>query len=234
VPDSIGVRLQSGPPVPFAQLVNSVDASRFAAIAQEMKAAGVWSVPTILVWENLYGQAETPEAMGARDEMKYWPRDAVAQYVDRKRDYIAAQRQQWITPELSAQYLTLRRRALRAFANAGAPLLMGTDSPQLFMVPGFSLHHELRIVAEAGLTPFQIYESGSKNVARYVAERLKQPGNFGTVAVGNRADLVLLEANPLESVVNLTRRAGVMVRGRWVSTSEIEAGLAELTARYAQ
>jgi imidazolonepropionase-like amidohydrolase len=190
-------------------------------------------VPTILVWENLYSQAETPEQMGTRAEMRYWPRQAVANYVNQKRNQNAQQQQQGITPELAARYLALRRQALKAVVDAGAPLLMGTDSPQLFMVPGFALHRELGIIAAAGVTPFQIYESGAKNVARYVAGQLKQDGAFGTVAVGNRADLVLLDANPLEGVGNLTKRAGVMVRGRWVSAAEIDRGLAELAARYA-
>jgi imidazolonepropionase-like amidohydrolase len=102
------------------------------------------------------------------------------------------------------------------------------------MVPGFALHRELGIIAAAGVSPYQIYESGAKNVAQYVSERLKQDGRFGTVAVGNRADLVLLDANPLETVANLKKRAGVMVRGRWVSHAEIERGLAEVASRYAQ
>lgn len=233
VPDSTGVRLQSGA-ASFAELVNGVDASRFGSLAQDMKAGGVWSVPTILVWENLYSQAETPETMGERQELKYWPRQAVANYVNSKRNSVAQQQQQGITPQLAAKYLALRRQALKAVADAGAPLLMGTDSPQLFMVPGFSLHRELGIIATAGVTPYQMYESGAKNVARYVAERLKQDGRFGTVAVGNRADLVLLDANPLQSVANLTKRAGVMVRGRWVAAAEIDRGLADLAARYAQ
>src|SRR5688500_666120 len=127
-------------------------------------------------------------------------------------------------PEIAARYLALRRQALKTLADTGATLLMGTDSPQLFMVPGFALHRELGIIAEAGLAPYQMYESGAKNVARYVAEQLKQDGRFGTVTVGNRADLVLLDANPLQSVGNLTRRSGVMVRGRWLSAAEIEKG----------
>jgi hypothetical protein len=232
-PDSIGVRLQTGG-VSLEQLVNSVDASRFPSIANELKAAGVWSVPTMLVWENLFSQAETPEAMAARAEMKYASRQAVANYVAGKHNQIQQQRNNGVTPEIAARYLALRRQALKALADAGAPLLMGTDSPQLFMVPGFALHRELGIVSQAGLTPYQIYESGSKNIARYVADVLKQDGRFGTVAVGNRADLVLLDANPLQSVANLTRRAGVMVRGRWVSAAEIDKGLAELATRYAQ
>jgi imidazolonepropionase-like amidohydrolase len=220
--------------VTLPELVANVDPSKFPAIAAEMKTAGTWNVPTMLVWENLYSQAETPEQMGAREELKYWPRQAVANYVNQKRNSINTQRNAGVTPEIAAKYMALRRQALKAVADAGTPLLMGTDSPQLFMVPGFAMHREMGIVAAAGVTPFQIYESGSKNVARYVAEQLKQDGKFGTVAVGNRADLVLLEANPLANVTNLTKRAGVMVKGRWVPAAEIDKGLAELAQRYAQ
>ena len=233
VPDSVGIRLQNNT-ASFAEFVNNVQPARFVDLARRMNEAGVWNVPTILVWENLYSQSETPEEMGARAEMKYWPRQAVANYVSQKRNQVAQQQQQGITPELAAKYLMLRRQALRAVVDAHAPLLMGTDSPQLFMVPGFALHRELGIIASAGVTPYQIYESGAKNVARYVSEQLKQDGRFGTVAVGTRADLVLLDANPLATVGNLTKRSGVMVRGRWVSAAEIDKGLAELAARYAQ
>ena len=232
-PDSVFARLRAGG-VPLPELVASVDAGKFSAIANEMKRAGAWNVPTMLVWENLYSQSETPEAMGERAEMKYAPRQQVANYVAQKTNMNLQQRAAGQTPEIAAQYIALRRRALKAVADAGAPLLMGTDSPQLFMVPGFALHRELGIIADAGVSPYKILESGAKNVAQYVAEQLKQDGRFGTVAVGNRADLVLLEANPLQSVASLTKRAGVMVKGRWVPASEIERGLADLAAKYAQ
>jgi imidazolonepropionase-like amidohydrolase len=233
LPDVMTERLRAGQ-VPLPELVANVDASKFPAVAAELRAAGTWNVPTILVWENLYSQAETPEDMGRREELTYWPRQAVAGYVNQKRNSVNAQRSQGVTAEIAARYLGLRRQALKALADAGTPLLMGTDSPQLFMVPGFALHREMRILAEAGLSPFRIYESGSKNVARYVAEQLKQDGSFGTVAVGHRADLVLLDADPLASVANVATRAGVMVRGRWVPAAEIERGLAELAERAAR
>jgi imidazolonepropionase-like amidohydrolase len=232
-PDAMQAQLLQGG-VTLPQMVDAVDPAKFPAIARQMKDAGVWSVPTMLVWENLFSHAETPEQMAARAEMQYASRQQVAAYVNNKRNGMQQQVAQGLTAEVAAKYIALRRQALKALADADAPLLMGTDSPQLFMVPGFALHRELGIVSAAGLTPFQIYASGSRNVARYVRDHLKQDGRFGTVAVGNRADLVLLDANPLQSVANLTQRAGVMVRGRWVPREEIERGLAELAARYAQ
>ncbi|MEX2178555.1 MAG: amidohydrolase family protein [Gemmatimonadaceae bacterium] len=233
-PDSIFARLATPNAVPFADFVAAVDPTKFGAIANAMKDAGVWSVPTMLVWENLYSQSETPEQMAQRAELQYAARATVANYVTQKGNMIRQHRNAGITPNVAARYVALRRQALKAVADAGAPLLMGTDSPQLFMVPGFALHRELGILSESGLTPFQIFESGSRNVARYASQVLGQDGRFGTVAVGNRADLVLLDANPLASVDNLTRRAGVMVGGRWVSGQEIEQGLAALGAKYAQ
>jgi hypothetical protein len=234
LPNDIFERTRGTAPVPLADIVNNVDPARFAAVAAEIKAANSWQVPTILVWENLFSQAETPEQMGAREELKYVSAQARANYITQKGNLMQGQRNNGVTPELAAKYTDLRRRALKALVDADAPLLMGTDSPQLFMVPGFALHRELAIIASLGVSPFRLYESGSKNVARYVADKLKQDGRFGTVAVGNRADLVLLDANPLQTVENLKRRAGVMVRGRWVSSQEIDRGLAQLAAKYAQ
>ncbi|MDQ3698429.1 MAG: amidohydrolase family protein [Gemmatimonadota bacterium] len=227
--DSAIARLRGGG-TNFADFVRSIDAGLFASLAQETKARGTWNVPTMFLWESFFGP-ESPEAMAQRPEMRYVSRQAVEGWQNQKRNRIRLDSANAATPELAARYLALRRRMLKALADAGALLLMGTDSPQMFNVPGFALHRELQVMSQAGLTPYQVLESGTRNVARYAAEDLKLDGAFGTVAVGNRADLVLLEANPLEGVENVAKRAGVMVRGRWVPASEIEAGLAALVAR---
>jgi adenine deaminase len=80
-------------------------------------------------------------------------------------------------------------------------------------------------MVKAGFTPFQIYQSGSINVARYFGVE----NEVGTVAAGRRADLVLLDANPLENVSNWGKRAGVMVRGKWYDAAEIQRRLEELS-----
>ncbi len=145
-----------------------------------------------------------------------------------------ADAQNGVTPTDAAHLLSLRRKMLKFLADEGAPLLMGTDSPQMFNVPGFALHRELGVAVAAGLTPWQVLESGSKNVGLYVAQDLKQDGRFGTVTVGSRADLVLLDADPLQDVSNLARRSGVMVKGRWIPREEIDRGLAALAEKYSR
>ena len=233
VPDPLKRRIMSPTEqVPFSEWMAGVTDDKLRELARRTKDAGVWNVPTVFLWESLYGTF-APESAAQRPEMKYAPKQWVNGWITQKRNQAQGLTQGGVTPELAQQLLSHRRKFLKALADAGAPLLMGTDSPQMFNVPGFALHRELRLMGEAGLTPYQVLESGTKNVGLYVERDLKQDGKFGTVAVGNWADLVLLDANPLQSLDNLTERAGVMVRGRWVPAAEIDAGLASLAAKYA-
>jgi imidazolonepropionase-like amidohydrolase len=231
VPETTAVRLQGGGAT-LADFFRNVDESRFEELARLTRAAGIWNVPTAALWENLFDRT-SPDELLKRPENRYVPRAWLNNWATAKRNRIQQDAQQGVTPEMASQFLRARRTMLKALADAGAPLLMGTDSPQIFSVPGFSLQRELALAVEAGLTPYQVLESGAKNVGRYAAEELKLDGRFGTIAAGQRADLVLLDANPLADIANLTRRAGVMVRGRWVSRDEIRRGLEELAARYA-
>lgn len=231
VPETTAVRLQGGGAT-LADLIRNIDESRFEELARLARAAGIWNVPTAALWENLFDHT-SPDELLQRPENRYAPRALVNSWANRKRDQVQRHARQGVTPELTKQFLTARRRMLKTLADVGAPLLMGTDSPQIFSVPGFSLHRELALAVASGLTPYQVLESGTKNVGRYAAEELKLDGRFGTVAAGQRADLVLLDGNPLDDVGNLTRRAGVMVRGRWLSAEELRTGLEELAARYA-
>ena len=219
--------------ISLPEVWRSVTDDRLRQLAAKTKAAGTWNVPTMFLWESFFGPG-SPEDWSTREEMKYAPKQWVNNWMNQKRQRIQQDAQNGIAPADAALFISLRRRMLKALADAGAPLLMGTDSPQMFNVPGFALHRELQVAVEAGLTPYQVLESGSKNVGLYAAQDLGLDGNFGTVEVGKRADLVLLDANPLASLANLTKRAGVMVNGRWVPKSEIDAGLAALAARYAQ
>ena len=106
-----------------------------------------------------------------------------------------------------------------ALHEAGAGLLLGSDAPQVFNVPGFSLHHELRFMVESGLTPYEALVTGTTAVANFLAT------NTGRVEIGRDADLLLLDANPLEDIGNTRRVHGVMLRGTWHSSNELEGRL---------
>ena len=232
-PDSLRQSAQPNA-LPLGRVIAGTRATdaELRALARRTREAGVWNVPTAYLWESFFGP-EDPDVLARLPEMRYVSPLMVQGWVTQKRNRMTADAQNAVTPELATQYLTLRRRILKALADEGAPLLMGTDSPQMFNVPGFALHREVAVMQEAGVAPYAVLESGTRNVARYAREVLGEPDDFGTVAVGKRADLVLLDADPLADVGNLSRRAGVMVGGRWLPAAELEAGLAAIAAKHA-
>ena len=202
-----------------------MDQGRIDEIVRLTVDEDVYVVPTMYLWENLYGTTDA-EPFLAQPEMRF---------------VSATQREAWRrqaaggalgTPEELEVFFALRKRILKALADAGAGILMGTDSPQLFNVPGFALHREIAMMAEAGMTHHQILLSGTASVGRYVREHLCLDQQFGLVAPGQRADLVLLGSNPLDDLDNLTDRVGVMVRGRWIPRAELDAGLEALAAKH--
>jgi imidazolonepropionase-like amidohydrolase len=214
----------------FVDFIGRVDTTQFRELARLTREAGIYNVPTAFLWETFF--SPTPaESLLALPELRYMPPQARNAWGNAKRQRLGMMTQQGVPPATQLRYLALRRQMLRTLADAGAPLLMGTDSPQVFNVPGFALHRELQVARAAGLTPWQVLESGTRNVARYTSEVLKLDGRFGTVATGQRADLVLLDGDPLLDLSNLQRRAGVMVNGRWLPWSELESRLAALAER---
>jgi len=223
--DNVQAQVNAGT-ISLGGLVEGVDEGKLAEIVQLTIDNDVYVVPTMYLWENLYGFPDA-DAILSQPEMKY-----VSQ----------SQRDAWRRQsegnarggeEEVAAYLALRKQVLKGLSDAGAGILMGTDSPQMFNVPGYALHRELQVVAEAGISNYEILKSGTAWVGKYVADHLELDGSFGTVAAGQRADLVLLGSNPIDDLENLTDRVGVMVRGRWVSRKEIDLGLAALAAKHA-
>jgi len=196
-------------------LINEVDESRIPALVEKTKAAGTSMVPTEVLFVNLLND-EDAQAMAQRPEMKYvQPPQTVQNWIGQKQKFAqlpAADRQ---------KYLALRRSLIKRLHTAGVPFLLGSDAPQWWNVPGFSIHRELQVMVAAGLTPYEALRSGTANVATY----FKTTATAGTVAKGKRADLVLLDANPLDDISNSSKIAGVMLNGRWLSKSDIDARL---------
>ncbi|MGZ8412435.1 MAG: amidohydrolase family protein [Gemmatirosa sp.] len=203
-----------------------IDRTQLADLVRRSREARAWVVPTMALWEVLMGVPDL-ETLTAYPELRYMPRDQVTQWTELHRRRLA-------DPQMDRargrQMAENRMAILKALSDGGVRVLMGTDAPQQFSVPGFSLHRELQSMRAAGMTPEQIMASGSTRVGEYFATS----DRFGAVAPGHRADLLLLDASPLADVANLTRRAGVMVRGRWLPESEIQQRLAASAARQAQ
>jgi len=189
--------------------------------------AGVWNCPTLVVYEKFVGPDEAA-ALRHRPEMRFVPPRLRATW-DPSRDFRLAG---WKPEQFAAlkKWNVWRRYLVRLLRDAHAPLLLGTDTGNPFVVAGWAVHEELKLLVLAGLTPFEALQAATAAPARYLGEE----DTFGTVAVGRRADLLLLSANPLADVANARRIEGVMVRGRWLPAAELERRLEELAASYAR
>jgi imidazolonepropionase-like amidohydrolase len=194
-------------------LAEYADENRIRGIAAATAAAGVWNVPTQSLFEHLVS-AEDPRMMADRPEMKYVSAGTVETWKQTKTQFL---QEPLYKPATAARAIELRRKLILALHESGAGLLLGSDAPQIFNVPGFSIHRELKMLVEAGLSPFEALQSGTV----YPASFFNQEGSFGTVQTGLDADLVLLDGNPLQDIGNSRRIHGVMIRGRWLSRQDI-------------
>jgi len=196
-----------------------VDPTKLAAVVKLTRDSGTWVIPTMCLWETIIGAADL-EKMSNYPESKYMPPDQVEQW---KKGYQALLNRK--DNRMPAQQTAANRKVLlKALSDGGVKILFGTDAPQQFSVPGFSIHREIRAMADAGMRPFDILKSATANVGDY----FKDKDRFGVIAPGHRADLLLLEANPLEDAANVAKRSGVMVRGRWLAAREIQVRLEKI------
>lgn len=202
-----------------SNLAPLLDWSLLSDLAKATVAAGVWVVPTETLMESQ--SAGNLEEMLAWPEMRYWPEAQRTQWANSLRNF---RTQGGWTLESGTQFVAVRRRLMRGLHDAGVKFLLGSDAPQVWNVPGFSIHREMRQMNAAGLTPYQILVSGTRNVAEYFGAQKE----FGTIEAGKRADLVLLDADPLRDIANASAISGVMLRGRWYDKAAITQRLAAL------
>ena len=222
VPDDRAIEAQAL--VGVEQLLDRIDEDRIALVVEATREAGAGVVPTMVLWENgIFPTRPSAELLEERPEVQYMPSETVQQWAQ-----AVDERIEGANLDANRELAGLRRRLLSALHAGGVQVLLGTDSPQIFSVPGFSVHREMALYVDAGLTPYEVLESGT----RVVAEHFGAADDFGTVEVGKRADLLLLQGNPLEDVSNVARRAGVMVNGHWLSEDEIQRRLAEMATYY--
>jgi len=198
---------------------------RLRSFARATKTANVWNCPTLVVQKKL-AEADDYKRLLRAPEMKYvaplrlalWDPTRVTQLQSMTRAEFDA----------AGRGIEVLKRLIKALQNAGAGILLGTDAPSRFVVPGFSVHEELQNLVESGLSPYQALRTATRNPAEY----LNALSEFGTLETGKRADLILLRDNPLENLTTLRSPEGVMVRGRWLPKTELTTMLEGIVKSY--
>jgi len=206
-----------------------LDPSTISYAVKLVKDAGIAIDPTLLVYHTiaLIAADDAFKELKERPELQLISPDVRSRWINdhQYRDRFSAKD----VPALDRN-LDLLRRLTKAFADAGVPLLLGTDTAedQPFIFPGFSLHEELAELVKAGLTPCQALRAGTVNAAAV----LGGASEFGSIRPGMRADMILLDGNPLEDIASTKRRTGVMLRGHWLPEALLKAQEADLRASY--
>lgn len=207
---------------------NLDDDSRIPAAAALTREANVPVILTLVAFDHIIRQAENLPALLARPEFRYLAPWVEEDWEPGKNLY---QKRFGNAEEIAAlkKSLALQKKLAQALHRAGVRILVGTDAMNMGVVPGFSVHEELRNLVEIGFTPFEALRAAT----RYPAEFLRGD-EFGTVAAGKRADLVMVDGNPLQDVSRAARPAGVLVRGRWLSGETLRRMLEGVPADYAK
>lgn len=196
------------------------DWSRADKLMKTLKAKNIWIVPTQALAERWFAPDKTPEELRNAPEMKYMNAADLDNWFTAKKNFMAHPR---YDSAKVAQYVKLRRKLILECQKKGVGLLLGSDAPQVFDVPGFSLHHELRYMVASGLTPFEALKTGTVNVAKFYGHT-----NQGKIKKGFVSDLVLLNGNPLQDISHTQNIAGVMFGKHWFDKPLIDKELKKL------
>jgi imidazolonepropionase-like amidohydrolase len=215
--------LLKGPKGPRRVVETSSDAKCAALIALLAK-NHTWQVPT-LVWERgqwLIDDLNLSQSPGAKYAAASLRNKTYKKFTES------------ILKELDTDPVTYRRQFVAkememtlAMHRAGVPLMAGTDSAAgVYVMPGFSLHQELELFVKAGLTPMEALQTATLNPAKF----LGRTRDLGTVEKGKLADLVLLDANPLDDISNTQKISAVVLAGRYLSRAELDGILKDVQA----
>jgi imidazolonepropionase-like amidohydrolase len=174
------------------------------------------------LWETIIGAADLQQLL-SYPELKYMPPRQVEGWRQSYRNRTAAAE---FNVERAKRVAANRVQLLRALHEGGVRVLLGSDAPQEFSVPGFSIHREMSAMLRSGISTYEVIRSGTKEVGEY----FKDEDKSGMVAPGHRADLILVNGDPLKDLAKIADRTGVMVRGRWLPEGEIQERLKKIAA----
>ncbi len=200
-----------------AQAYNSLDQAKCKALFVEFRQNDTWQVPTLTV-RRMWGRLDDSKLTS----------DPRLAYIDRKsrdrwQDRIRPQVQRWDYAEyqLARGIFSMDERLTGGMFRAGVPIMAGTDAMNPYCLPGFSLHDELGLLVDSGLTPLAALQAATVNPARFMG----RSAELGTVEAGKIANLVLLRADPLADIHNTTQIEAVWLRGQYFDKAALAAML---------
>ncbi|PTX18494.1 imidazolonepropionase-like amidohydrolase [Pontibacter mucosus] len=208
----------------FAMFISDqADASRIPKLVSALRENNIWVVPTQALAERWIAADKAPEVLRKSPEMVYMSPNILENWVASKQKFMANPK---YDPAAIDRYMQLRRKLIYECQKNGVGLLLGSDAPQVFNVPGFSTHQELEYLVAAGLTPYEALQTGTVNVGKFY----NRP-DLGVIKAGAVADLILVAGNPLENIRETQNIEGVLVGKQWLPKAYIDQELKKLEKR---
>ena len=203
-----------------------MDESKIPEIARKTVASNPFVDPTHHFMKNSFGRLRTEEEMRAQPDFKFYPAKVQQQWLD------FYKRNRFITTvplEKRARWVELREKFIKAIHDAGGKIMVGSDTPEFLWLYGFGVHHELKALKDSGISNYAVLAAGTRNAHDFFGTLDK----VGTIQKGKRADLILLNANPLDDISATKDRAGVMLKGKWFTQTELNGWLDEIAPKIA-
>ncbi len=212
-------------PANWASL-DQMDESKIPEIARKTVASNPFVNPTQHFMKNSFGRLRTEEEIRAQPDFKFYPPKVQLQWLD---FYKRNRMLNTVPLDKRARWVELREKLIKAIHDAGGKLMAGSDTPEFLWLYGFGMHHELKTLKDAGLSNYAVLAAGTRNAHDFFGTLDK----VGTIQKGKRADLILLEANPLDDITNTQKRSGVMLKGKWYTQPELMRWLDEIAPKIA-
>lgn len=200
-----------------------VDEKKIAEIAKQTVASNPYVNPTQHFMKNTFGLARSEESIRAQPDFKFYPAKVQEGFINFHKKHRLFQ----IPAEKRARWVEVRNKIIKAIYGAGGKIMTGSDTPEFLWLYGFTMHREMKALADAGLSNYAALEAATKNPSMFFGTLEK----VGTIEKGKRADLILLNANPLENISNTENRAGVMLKGKYFTQTEMNKWLDEIAPK---
>ena len=218
--------------------IEQLDAGRIEAVVRATVDAEIWNTPTLASLNSSFGTGRSDAEIEASPDYRFVSPGVREQLLlPRQRFWSNAPDERY-----RFRYVELRNRIVVSLYRAGGKLMAGSGSPEGLLLPAFTLHRELESLVVAGLPPFAALWAATRSPAAFLSggvsgrtefARVDAEGirfetlmtadiDFGRIAVGKRADMVLLAASPLDDIRNTTAIEGVVIRGRWLPRVELD------------